>query len=129
MLCRGISAMPEAPTATRVRKGPSLIFRMAWAAMSVSSPKVPARDMNRPPLELVTALMMAMVERPRTPAVPKMAPITQPSTAPARNFANSRTKPRLRICPPWRSWICAPTQNRKMAMAVLAPPLDQSAVT
>lgn len=58
MLCRNIGHAGSTHS-NQGQEGPSLIFRMAWAAMSVSSPKVPARDMNRPPLELVTALMMA----------------------------------------------------------------------
>ena len=124
----GISAIPDAPRATSVRNGPSLILRMACAPISISSPNWLARDINNPPFELVTAEINASEDKPRIPASPKNAPTAHPIDAPARNFAAKSTKPRLSTCGACFTRIWLPTQTKKIPIAVFAPVLEKVAV-
>ena len=68
---RGISAMPEAPNATIVKKGPSLIERMETAPTSLESPNSLARAAYRPPLELEIPAIKARGVSPQKPAGPQ----------------------------------------------------------
>ena len=125
---KGIFASPEAPSTTRVKKGPSLILRILCDAISVGSPYSPINAINKPPLPFVTELIIAKLEIPKNPTNPNTLATIIPRAAPAINFARSNTEPLFKA---WgacfkSNWL--PIHTKATAIVVAVPLLEKTAL-
>ena len=125
---KGMSAIPLAPRAMRVRKGAVIQCEMGIQAQSFSSPNSVMRAKNTLPLLFVTAQITERLVSPKKPAVPKILPIRIPSTAPMINLEIRRRPPLFSTA--GMSFTCrvVPIQNRRIPTEVEEPALEKSAV-
>ena len=77
---------------------------------------------------MVTALMIASADNPRTPAGPNILPTAIPITEPIQNFESSRMPPRFSTLPISPSCSVVPRHTSWIPMAVAAPALENVAV-
>lgn len=72
-LIKGIEANPVAPSATKVKKCPSLSDRIEIAPVSVAFPNCDDNEIYREPFEFVMAAINTNGVIPRKPASPKFS--------------------------------------------------------
>ena len=121
---------PSIPKAIRVKKGPSFKERTATAPTSERLPYWPVRAAYIPPLPLVIAAMIAMVDRPRKPFIisPESFPQMTPTIRPVKYLDAVSRMPFFMATPPTRRFIWLPQQKRKRAISVSAPVLNKDSV-
>ena len=121
---------PSMPNAIRVKNGPSLSERTATAPTSDRLPYWPVSAAYMPPLPLVIAAMIAMVDKPRKPFImsPDSLPHSTPTISPVKYLDAVSRMPFFMATPPTRRFIWLPQQNRNSAMSGKAPSLNNHCV-
>ena len=98
-LIKGIEANPVAPSATKVKKGPSLSDSIEIAPVSVAFPNCDYYEIYREPFEFVMAAINTNGVIPRKPASPKIFPTKRPNATPNKNFIPVKVMPLYRGIP------------------------------